>query len=72
MPLDAPVTTATLLGNLLIFTIVLYRCELRLAGIKISIYFISTVSVRIVMAAAGAMLIAMFSHAADKSGLSVM
>jgi hypothetical protein len=47
MPLDAPVTTATLLDSLLIFTIVLdptprtlnvHRCELRLARMKISIY----------------------------------
>src|SRR5438128_8974854 len=46
MPLDAPVTIATLLDSLLIFTIVLLtprtpnvsRCELRLARMKISIY----------------------------------
>jgi len=47
MPLDAPVTIATLLDSLLIFTIVLdpiprtpnvHRYELRLARIKISIY----------------------------------
>jgi hypothetical protein len=45
MPLDAPVTIATLLNNLLIFTIVptpvfpnVHRCELRLARVKISIY----------------------------------
>jgi len=47
MPLDAPVTIATLLDSLLIFTIVLdptprtpnvHRCELRLARVKISLY----------------------------------
>ena len=47
MPLDAPVTIATLLDSLLVFTIVLFRlpvptnvhrCELRLARMKISIY----------------------------------
>ena len=47
MPLDAPVTMATLLDSLLIFTVVLdltprtpnvHRCELRLARMKISIY----------------------------------
>src|SRR2546421_12727501 len=47
MPLDAPVTIATLFDSLLIFTIVLdptprtpnvHRCELRLARMKISIY----------------------------------
>jgi hypothetical protein len=44
MPLDAPVTIATLLDSLPIFWIRLavpldvHRCELRLAGMKISIY----------------------------------
>src|SRR5947209_19772961 len=47
MPLDAPVTIATLLDSLLVFTIVLFRlpvpmnvhrCELRPARMKISIY----------------------------------
>ena len=44
MPLDAPVTIATLLDSRLIFTIVpdptpnVHRCELRLARMKISIY----------------------------------
>jgi hypothetical protein len=47
MPLDAPVTIATLLDSLLILTIVLdptprtpnvLLCELRLARMKISIY----------------------------------
>src|SRR3979411_471157 len=48
MPLDAPVTIATLLDSLLIFTTIVpirlpvppnvYRCELRLARMKISIY----------------------------------
>ena len=44
MPLDAPVTIATLLNSLLIFIIVLdptphtRRCELLLARMKISIY----------------------------------
>src|ERR1700757_2772972 len=44
MPLDAPVTIATLLNSLLIFIIVLdptphtRRCELLLAPMKISIY----------------------------------
>jgi hypothetical protein len=47
MPLDAPVTIATLLDSLLIFTIILdpaprpsnvHRWELRVARMKISIY----------------------------------
>src|SRR5438876_4284036 len=44
MPLDAPVTIATLLNSLLTFTMIrlpvppnVHRCELRLARIKISI-----------------------------------
>jgi hypothetical protein len=47
MPFDAPVTIATLLDSLLIFTFVLdptprtpnvHRCEVRLARMRISIY----------------------------------
>jgi hypothetical protein len=47
MPLDAPVTIATLLDSLFIFATVLdptplpqnvHRCELRVARMKISIY----------------------------------
>jgi hypothetical protein len=69
MPFDAPVTTATLLDNLLIFTIVLDRCELLFAGTKnLDLCYTHSLS-EDRMAAAGAILTAIFSHAADSSGL---